>query len=340
MAMTIHDIAREAGVSTATVSRALRGLSSVSPQTRERVLEVAQRLNYVVSPTASRLSTGRTGSIAVITPFIARWYFSTVLSGVEAVLRDTDLDLLLFSVAEYDDEHPGPSLRKIRGRVDGILVISLDPWEPVVHRVQSLHLPTSVIGPSVEGASSVSIDDVEGAATATQHLINLGHERIGLIHGQSNRRFAAEHDRYMGFRKAMSAAGLEVPPELEVPGGFTVSGGEHAMTQLLASPSPPTAVFAISDEMAFGALRALRHHGLRSGHDVSVIGYDNHELAELLDLTTVAQPVTELGAHAARTLLARLDQPELPLSDLRLPTRLVVRGSTRPPRRPLPVPVR
>src|SRR5262249_48892241 len=154
------------------------------------------------------------------------------------------------------------------------------------------------------GVSSVSIDDVEGGRRATQHLINLGHERIGIISGRPlPSPFTPERDRYRGYLEALEQAGIRPDLDLVTNGFFTVEGGEDAIAALLAQPRPPTAVFAISDEMAFGALTALRRHGLSAPQDISVVGFDGHDMSELLGLTTVEQPVAEIGARAARALL-------------------------------------
>jgi LacI family transcriptional regulator, repressor for deo operon, udp, cdd, tsx, nupC, and nupG len=329
MGMTIRDIAREAGVSTATVSRALRGLPNVDPVTRAKVRAVAERLDYVVSPAASRLASGRAGSIAVITPFVARWYFSTVLSGVERVLQRSDLDLLLYSMGDPSEEHRVPPHRKLRRRVDGFLVLSLDAQSPDLRELFEFDLPVTLVGSTHDGVSSVNIDDVEGGRQATQHLINLGHERIGLISGRPlPSPFTPERDRYRGYLDALAHAGLTPDRDLVSNGYFTVEGGENAMAALLALPRPPTAVFAISDEMAFGALTALRRHGRSVPGDVSVVGFDGHDMSELLDLSTVEQPVVEIGARAAHSLLDQLEEPSRPREQVLLPTRLVVRGSS------------
>jgi DNA-binding LacI/PurR family transcriptional regulator len=329
MAMTIRDIAREAGVSTATVSRALRGLPNVDPVTRERVRQVAERLDYVVSPAASRLASGRAGSIAVITPYIARWYFARVLSGIEGVLQDSELDLLLSSIGDPSETHRVPPHRKLRRRVDGFLVISLPTDTEGVSEIFDLDLPVALIDTDRDGCSSVGIDDVQGARMAVQHLINLGHERIGLISGRPlPTPFRPEENRFLGYRDTLVEAGLALDSDLEACGHFTTEGGERAMTTLLARPNPPTAVFAMSDEMAFGALRSLRAHGLEPGRDVSVVGFDGHEMAEHLDLTTVVQPVEEIGARAAEALLAALDDPGAEPQHVVLPLDMVVRGST------------
>lgn len=332
MAITIRDVAKAAGVSTATVSRALRGLPHVDDITRQKVTEAAERLDYVVSPSASRLATGRAGAIAVITPYIARWYFSKVLSGVESVLQRSDLDLLLFSVGDPSDHLRTPAYRRLRRRVDGILIISLPSQDPNVQGVIDLGLPTSMIGTRLPGYASVTIDDVLGARTATQHLVNLGHERIAVISGRPMPSpYTSEHDRLAGYTMTLESSGLAVDTELITYGYFTIAGGEQAMTALLALPEPPTAVFAHSDEMAFGAMRAMRRQGLEPGRDISIIGFDDHELADITDLTTMSQPVEHLGAVAADALLRQLDHPSgLAAESLVVPTTLIVRGSTRP----------
>jgi DNA-binding LacI/PurR family transcriptional regulator len=334
MAITIRDVAEAAGVSTATVSRALRGLPNVDPATRDRIATVASKLDYVISPSASRLASGRTGSIAVITPFISRWFFATVLSGVESVLQAAGMDLLLMSVTDAASGHhrlpPAPRLRR---RVDGVLIIAMSPSDPQLRDVLNLGMPTSMIGVNVGGVPSVMIDDVAAARIATQHLINLGHTRIGMIGGSpAELPFTAEFDRENGFRQAMEESGLETTPMLEAFGYFTIQGGEQAMTALLTQKNPPTAVFAMSDEMAFGALRSLRNHGLKPGVDISVVGVDGHDMSEHLELTTVVQPVFDLGRIAAEALLVQLRTlpQDVNLEPTRVPTQLVVRSSTAP----------
>lgn len=333
MAITIRDVAEAAGVSTATVSRALRGLPNVDETTRARVQAIAAQLDYVISPSASRLASGRTGSIGVITPYISRWFFSTVLSGVEGVLQNAGMDLLLMSVSTADAQHRLPPAPRLRRRVDGVLAIAIPPDDPQLDEVIELGMPTSLIGTAKEGVAGVTIDDVQAARTATQHLLNLGHTRIGVISGHLiDAPFTAEHDRYRGYRETMQEAGLEIDPLLEAFGYFTVIGGEQAMTALLTHRNRPTAVFAMSDEMAFGAMRAMRSHGLTPGKDISIIGIDNHDLSELLDLTTVAQPVLDLGRVAAEALLVQIrsGSGSARPDSFVLPTQLIVRGSTSP----------
>ncbi len=332
MAITIKDVADAAGVSTATVSRALRGLPNVDALTRERILSVAAELDYVISPSASSLASGRTGSVAVVTPYIARWYFSTVLSGVESVLQSAGIDLLLMSVSTPEGAIRLPPAPRLRRRVDGVLVIALPPGDPQLGDILALGLPTSLIGLALDGVASVSIDDVAAGRAAAQHLLTLGHRRIGVIRGGlSGASQTAGQARYHGFELAMQEANVEIDLALQAHGHFTIEGGEQAMAALLSLPRPPTAVFAMSDEMAFGALRALRRHGLQPGADVSIIGVDGHDMSEFLDLSTVAQPVADLGRSAAEALLVQMRSPATGPSHrgIHLPTRLIVRGSTR-----------
>lgn len=330
MSITIRDVAQAAGVSTATVSRALRGLPHVDPETRERVRRVAAELDYVVSPSASRLASGRTGTVAVITPFIDRWFFSTLLSGISDVLQESDVDLLVYEVGDPATSPGLPAERRLRGRVDGVIVVTLPTDAPRIADMLEIGLPTSFVGVRWPGVPSVCIDDAAAGRMATQHLINLGHERIGIISGRPQAS-TSQANRALGYTTAMEGAGLVCDPSLEAFGYFTVAGGESAMTSLLSQPQPPTAVFAMSDDMAFGAIRALQRHGIRPGADIAIASIDGHDLAELLDLTTVGQPVAQMGRMAADALLARMLGQEIDGPDeITVPTTLVVRGSTVP----------
>jgi len=331
MAATSDDVARMAGVSTATVSRALRGVDGVNSRTRERVLAAARELGYVSSPAASRLAGGRTGTVAVVVPFITRWFFSEVISGAEEVLRDRGMDLLLYNLGHVKGRERYFSGEAVRQRADAVLVLCLPLSDAELKALGGARIPVALVGADVKDCPSVRIDDVAGARTAVQHLVNLGHERIALISGAPGdpMGFTTQFDRRQGYRETLAAAGLSADPGLDVGGDFTVKGGERAMAQLLSRPNPPTAVFAESDEMAFGALRMLRRGGLSAPEDISLIGFDNHALADLMDLTTIAQPVREQGARAAELLLDVLDGRGGEQRII-MPTHLIVRGTTRP----------
>lgn len=330
MSVTVKDVARVAGVSTATVSRALRGFATVDPAIRTHVQQVAERLNYVGSPAAAALSTGRAGSIGVITPFVDRMAFQRMLTGIEGAMRGTEMDLLLYCTGDPSDPHPVPPRKRLARRVDGFIVLSLALHSPDVEEISKLHMPVASFGEQGPWGSSVQIDDRAGAFIATEHLISLGHSRIAVIHGrEAHDPGVLEHQRHLGFADAMSRAGLATDPALVVPGGFTIAGGSHAMEKLLEDDCPPTAVFAFSDEMAYGAIRVLRDRGLTPGRDVAVIGFDGHETSALLDLSTISVPFEQIGATTARRLMDDIDGIAAEDSGVTvLPTTLTIRAST------------
>ncbi len=334
---SIKDVAREVGVSTATVSRALRGLPRVSDETRIKVLQVAARLDYVASPHAVSLASGQTRAVGVIVPFVTRWFYGSVIQGAEELLREAGYDLLLYNLAgDREARHRVFRTHLLRKRVDAVLVLSLNPTAEEVAALNSLDRPVAVVGASVEGWSSVRIDDLDTARIAMAHLAELGHRRIAYVGGSLEEQldFAAPLDRLTGYRTTMAELGLPVEDSMEVVGDFTVRGGLAATRLLMEAEPRPTAVFAASDEMAIGAVHAVREAGLRVPEDVSVVGIDDHEMAEFFELTTVAQPVREQGQLAARLLLEALDEdldpPPAP-SAITVPTRLIVRRTTAPP---------
>jgi LacI family transcriptional regulator, repressor for deo operon, udp, cdd, tsx, nupC, and nupG len=332
----IDDVARLAGVSTATVSRALRGLPMVVPETRDRVLAAAAQLGYVASPNAARLAGGRSGSVGVFVPRVTRWFFATLLDAAEEVLRASGHDVLLFNFggrqAAARRLFDGSGLDK---RVDALMLAGVPRTFGDKDAIDRLGLPVVIVGGHQTGWGSVRIDDVAAARTATEYLISLGHRRIAHLAGAQDAFASTVHvDRRLGYRAALDAAGLPLDEEQVVEVEFSVDGGAHGMAELLRRGDPPTAVFAACDEMAMGAMRTLREWGLAVPADVSVIGIDDHSLAAVLGLTTVAQPAAAQGRLAASMLLEALTgAPNVRLFDVVVPTRLVRRETTGPPRR-------
>jgi LacI family repressor for deo operon, udp, cdd, tsx, nupC, and nupG len=333
VSLTIRDVARAAGVSTATVSRALRGLENVDPGTRERVVRIAREMKFSVSPSASRLASGRTGSIAIVTPFVGGWYFTEVFAGVEAGLQAFDVDLLLHVTGIPGvDAHPLRAHERIRRRVDGVLALGMSRSMAEFEGLLDLDMPMVLLGNQTPGVPSVSIDDRLAARVAVEHLVERGHERIGLISGRPlPTMFVPENDRLAGYLDVLSAHRLPAFEALREPGEFTVRGGEQAMETLLALRPRPTAVFSMSDEMAYGALRAMRRRGIVAGRDLAIIGLDGHDLADTFELSTVGQPVRELGKVAAALLMQQIASPRPAGGDQEmvvLPTHLYARAST------------
>jgi DNA-binding LacI/PurR family transcriptional regulator len=332
---SIKDVAKEVGVSTATVSRALRGLPRVSEETRERVLEAAARLGYVASPHAAGLAGGQTRTVAVIVPFVTRWYFSTLVTGAEEVLRAQGYDLLLYNLAgDPEARHRVFQTHLLTKRVDAVLVLALAPTPQELRWLEHHAPPVSFVGCEPAFGSSVRIDDELAARTAMAHLAELGHQRIAYVGGDTADAldFTSPLARLRGYRAGLEAAGLPSDPDLEVEEDWTVHGGIRAWQSLAALGERPTAIFAASDEMAIGLIHAVRAAGLRVPEDVSVIGIDDHEMAELFDLTTVAQPTEEQGRIAARQVLDAIEAGEhWRPQQVVVATRLVVRNSTAPP---------
>jgi DNA-binding LacI/PurR family transcriptional regulator len=331
----IEDVAREAGVSTATVSRALRGLPNVSAATRLTVTRVATELGYVVSRSASRLATGRTLAVAVISPFMERWFYGQAIAAVEEELRQSGFDALLIGLSQPDDGNRAPfDPATLRGRVDGVIVLTVPLTGSELDGIRRLGLPTVFVGASVGGSMSVRIDDVAVGRVATEHLLELGHTRIAYVGGDPRQslNFTAPADRRAGWMAALRGAGVEPDPQYDVPGMFTARGGLAAAAQLLALPYPPTAVVAASDEMALGVLAAARRRRVSVPGQLSVIGVDGHELAELQGLSTVVQPVREQGGLAARMVLEALrGQPRRRHEHVVVPVHLAARETTGAP---------
>lgn len=306
--ITIEDVAQAAGVSVATVSRALRDLPNVAPSTREKVRSVADELQYRPDPSASALAAGRTRTVAMAVPVLDSWYFTQVMAGAEAVLSGAGYDLLLFSVDTNERRQrllSGPLLK----RADGLIVVDLRIPRGEVDALLASPLEVVAVGIEIPGASAVVVDDHRIAFEAVSHLASLGHQRIALIEGLPDDplRFHVPAERRRGYSDALAAAGCSEIDDFVVAGNFSVEGGREAMARLLDGPQPPTAVFAMSDEMAFGALRELWDRGLDAPSDVSVIGVDDHDFASIVGLTTVQQEVARHGEVAARILLDRLD---------------------------------
>jgi LacI family repressor for deo operon, udp, cdd, tsx, nupC, and nupG len=334
----IDAVARLAGVSTATVSRALSGNGHVSPATRIRVHDAARELGYVVSSPASSLASGRTKNIGVVVPFLNRWFYSTVLEGAGAALLRNGYDLTLYGLAGGADERRSVFEHfLLRKRVDAVLALTIELTERELQSLLDLQKPIVGIGGPLAGVQTLSIDDVEVARLATAHLVSLGHCRIGMIGGDSGFEldFNLPANRRSGYEYALRQEGIEPDPRLFRPADFTITGGYQAARRLLEHPDTrPTAVLAASDEMALGCMLAARDLGLDVPRDLSVIGIDGHEYAEFFGLTTVAQFPAQQGERAVEMLLDQLHpgRREPAPTNIPLPVELIARTSTAAPR--------
>jgi len=327
--VNMADVASRAGVSIATVSRALRDVPGVSQQTRDRIRQIAQDLSYVISPEASALSRGSTGRVAIVMPRLDAWFYSAMLASMAPVLRGADLDMLLYQVD--GEEQRTRFLRELpaRRKADAVILTALPMAQAEVERLDLMGVHVVVAGGEVRDYLHVRVDELEVGRLAVQHLVDLGHRRIAMIRTSDTDGTTWSSDllRVRAWRETLAAAGLSAPSELLVTEPYAVDAGARAMTRLLALPERPTAVFAYSDELAFAAIGRARGAGLRVPEDLSVVGVDGHPLGELLEVSTVDQDVAGQGRLAAG-LAVRLLSGEEEVTGVDVACRLVDRGST------------
>jgi len=332
---TLQDVAAQAGVSKATASRVLNGNARVDPSTRARVLDAMAHLEYTPSDAARRLSLGRTLTITIVTSHLTRPQAAERLRGVDAVLGDSEFDQVIYNVETIDKRD-----QYLRGlaraqRTDGLLVISLPLRDDDVERLSSAAIPVVVVDahtPAVEGLPHVVGDDIHGGEIATAHLLGLGHRRIAYLGDEFDNPFGftSSRHRYTGHARAMAAAGLEVRPEHVVLGAHSRYEARELAARLLARPDRPTAIFAASDTQALGVISAAHEAGLRVPDALSVVGYDDIEIADHVGLTTVRQGLFESGRAGAELLLAEIrERSGTPVSVV-LPPEIVVRATTAP----------
>jgi LacI family transcriptional regulator, repressor for deo operon, udp, cdd, tsx, nupC, and nupG len=330
-AATIGDVARAAGVSVATVSRALRALPNVSPTTRASVEEAAAELDYHIDRTASRLATGRTETVGVVVPMFDTWYFGRVLAGVEATLRTGGYDLLVTSVTDTASRHRLASGNApLHKRVDGIIFVDVLLSEDEIEALERSSLHVVTIGQRTGTFPSVTVDNRAAARGAVRHLVDLGHRRIGCVSGSpaTDLEFTVPADRRAGYVDALDAAGLDHEPALEIVTGVSTKDGERAAARLLDVDPAPTAVFAASDDLAYGVLQ----HARQAEQELSVVGFDDRDLSASMGLSTVRQDPVEHGRLGAELLIdaSHRTGSDAPAREVVAGTRLVVRASSVP----------
>lgn len=329
----LQDVAAKAGVSTATVSRALSGKGQVSARARARVRQAADELGFVVSYHASSLASGRSRNIGVVLPYVDRWYFSTVLEGVAGTLTEAGYDLTLYNFEGDRYRENVLSDFLLRKRLDGAIAVSLHLNPEETAQLLSAGIPLVGVGGPLQGVPTISIDDVEVGRRATEHLIGLGHRAIAHIGGadEHGRYFEMASGRRAGFETALTGAGLPVNRSWSLVSDFTFTDAYQRTKNLLAdSTDRPTAIFAASDEMAAGAILAARELGLSVPGELSVIGIDAHPIGEAFGLTTIDQHARNQGVHAVKRVLEQLTGTNTAPTNEVLPSHFVVRSSTGP----------
>lgn len=327
---TIRDVAREAGVSIATISRVFNGSARVSDDTSRRVREVAERMGYWPNGAARSLITKRTHALGVLLPDLYGDFFSEVIRGIDLAARREGYHLVVSS-SHADANELVAALQTMRGRIDGLVAMAPDLESPAAFEESAARFPIVLVNPGfdTEHCASVSTDNVAGARAMVRHLVSEGYREIAFIAGPENNRDAVQ--RLQGYRAALRELGIAPSPGLEVKGRFTESSGYDAARQLLERVPRPGAVFAANDCMAVGALSALREAGLRVPEDVVVTGFDDIAMASYLTprLTTVRVEASRLGERAVQLLFAAMHAGVgAPVVHETLPTSLVVRESS------------
>ncbi len=325
---TMVDVAKLANVSNATVSRVFSNPDAVSKDTKEKVLKAAEELNYELNVLARNLRRMKTEVIMVILPDISNSFFSKIVRGIESVamknnykvlLGDTknDLDLEKEYLKNLDQKY-ADGVISLTARIDAELIKEISDKFNMVLACEYI---------DEESIPTVSINNVEGAYKATEHLINLGHEKIVHISGPED--VILSQDRIKGYKNALNEYNLSVDADLIIEGDFSYKSGYNIMSKLIKFNKTPTAVFADSDQMAIGAIKAIKEHGLKVPEDIAVVGFDNIEIASIYEpsLTTISQPMYKIGVKAMQLLLDLMGNKKIENNKIQLESKLIIRDS-------------
>jgi LacI family transcriptional regulator len=332
--VTIVEVAEKAGVSLGTVSRVMNNDAHVAPETRERVSTVMREMGYVANRQARGLKGSRTNVVGVLAPDLGTGYIGEILHGIDAELGLHQLDLMLFTTHRTATKEANYVANMVQGMVDGLLVVL--PRNPADYTgtLTSRNFPFVLIDHQGTGnpCPAVGATNWQGAYHATEYLINLGHKRIGFITGSMD--LGAAIDRLAGYKSALQVHHIPEDPRLIYEGTFFQPDGYAGGSALLDLENPPTTIFASNDVMAMGVMDAIRSRGLRIPEDVSILGFDDIPQAAMVRpaLTTVRQPLEQMGRLATQMLIDQLKNPEKEIGRIELPTQLIVRDSTLPPK--------
>ena len=332
---TMKDVARRAGVSVATVSRVLNGSDKVIDETRERVLQACEELDYSLHLAAQRLRLGKTNTICVVLPFLTLPSIVERLRGVQDALLGSNFDLIPYSVGSPEMRDKRIHDLANRSRTDGLMIISMPINDQQTERLINNEMPVMLIDSYRPEFNRLNVDDIEGGRLATEHLIDQGHTKVAFLssHLENPLQFASTLNRYQGYLNALESAGIPAHPAYQIEGGHGREEAEEMALRLLNLDDPPTAIFASSDTKAVGVLDAARKMKVKVPEQLSVIGYDNIRDAEYLELTTIQQPLYQSGKIGCETLLTIIDNPDQGPEEIILPVELIVRKTTAPPAR-------
>jgi DNA-binding LacI/PurR family transcriptional regulator len=330
---TIRDVARKAGVGVGTVSRVINGSPAVSEATRQKVLDAIETLDFSPNLVARRLSLGKTQTIGVIVPYFTNPSVVERLRGVVSILAASAYDMVLFDVETVVRREA--CLRDVprRRQVDGLLIISLELTNQEVERLDRSDIPTVLVDARHPDLNRVVVDNVEGGYLATRHLLELGHRRIGYISDFLNDPFNSPvRDRFTGYTMALDEAEIPFRTEYHRQARHGRDQARQMTHDLLNLPNPPTAIFAYSDTQAIGVIEAARERSLTVPADLSVIGFDDIEAAEYLNITTIRQSLFESGVRGSKLLLESMSTEFSTPKQILLPVKLIKRRTTASPR--------
>lgn len=331
MGITIYDIAREADVSIATVSRVFNESPRVSAYTRERVLAVARRLDYQPHASAQNLARRRTHLISAVIPVMANYFYMEIIRGMQDALAGSDYDLIVYAAPKPESVSSQLERAAQRGFSEGLIVLSTPLSEGRVRRLKTSKRPVVLVDAVHPDFDSISMDNRKGGFMATRHLVDQGFARVAHVTITPEAPPAAERRR--GYEEALAATGRNVDDTLVAavdtqPIGFAEESGYEATAKLLARRPPPDALFVASDVQAIGALQAIREAGLSVPGDVAIVGFDDVPVSQYVGLTTLRQPTYEMGTLAVEKLLQRIGDPDRPTTSTVFSPTLIVRASS------------
>jgi len=332
--VTIFDVADEAGVSYATVSRVINNKDHVSPEKRERVLRAMAQLGYVANEQARSLAGGASRVVGLLVDYLSTSYMDEIIRGIDETLDTEDYDLMLYTTHRRKTKESAYVTKLTRKLADGLLLILPRNAAAYLETLRQRQFPHVLIDYLSDGQNvpSVSTTNFRGACDAITYLLSSGHQRIGFITGTME--FGCARERLDAYKATLKDHGIPFDPQLVCEGDFQQPCGYLNAQKLLSLPEPPTAIFASNDLMAFGVMEAARERGFHLPEDLSIIGFDDIPQAAHVhpSLTTVRQPLEEMGRSAARLLLKYIAQPSAEVERIELPTELIIRESCQAPR--------